>query len=126
MNLLFYCHVPLVHILGFFLNFFSCILFLLDILFIYVSNVITFHGSPLHGNPLSYPHSFCFHECFSPTTYSLLPTLTFPTWGHWAFIGPRVSSQINAQQGHPLLHMLLEPWVPPCGLFGWWYSPWEL
>jgi len=22
--------------------------------------------------------------------------------------------------------MWLEPWVPPCVLFGWWFSPWEL
>jgi len=22
--------------------------------------------------------------------------------------------------------MQLEPWVPPCVLFGWWFSPWEL
>jgi hypothetical protein len=22
--------------------------------------------------------------------------------------------------------MHLEPWVPPCILFGWWFSPWEL
>jgi hypothetical protein len=22
--------------------------------------------------------------------------------------------------------MQLEPWVPPCILFGWWFSPWEL
>jgi hypothetical protein len=29
-------------------------------------------------------------------------------------------------QGHPLLHMQLEPWVPPSVLFGWWFSPWEL
>jgi len=27
---------------------------------------------------------------------------------------------------HPLLHMQLEPWVCPCVLFGWWFSPWEL
>ena len=33
---------------------------------------------------------------------------------------------IVAQQGHPLLHMHLEPWVPLCVLFGWWFSPWEL
>ena len=24
---------------------------------------------------------------------------------------------------HHLLHMWLEPWVPPCVLFGWWFSP---
>jgi hypothetical protein len=22
--------------------------------------------------------------------------------------------------------MQLEPWVPPCVLFGWWFSPWEV
>jgi hypothetical protein len=22
--------------------------------------------------------------------------------------------------------MWLKPWVPPCVLFGWWFSPWEL
>ena len=22
--------------------------------------------------------------------------------------------------------MQLEPWVPPCVFFGWWFSPWEL
>jgi hypothetical protein len=22
--------------------------------------------------------------------------------------------------------MWLDPWVPPCVLFGWWFSPWEL
>jgi hypothetical protein len=59
------------------------------------------------------------------------PTPTSPPWhsptlGHWAFIGPRAAPPIDAQQGHPLLHMRLEPWVPPCVLLGWWFSPWEL
>ena len=22
--------------------------------------------------------------------------------------------------------MTLEPWIPPCVLFGWWFNPWEL
>jgi hypothetical protein len=35
-------------------------------------------------------------------------------------------SLIDAQQGYPLLHMWLEPWVLPYVLFGWWFSPWEL
>ena len=26
--------------------------------------------------------------------------------------------------GHPLLHMQLEPSVPLCVLFGWWFCPW--
>ena len=25
-----------------------------------------------------------------------------------------------------LLHKQLNAWVPPCVLFGWWFSPWEL
>ena len=59
------------------------------------------------------------------------PTPTFPPWHfptleHQAFTGPRAYPSIDAQQGHHLLHIQLEPWVPPCVLFGWWFSPWEL
>jgi hypothetical protein len=46
--------------------------------------------------------------------------------GHRAFTEPRASSRIDDWQGYPLLHMQLEPWGPQCGLFGWWFSPWEL
>jgi hypothetical protein len=49
-----------------------------------------------------------------------------PTLGQRAFPGPRTSPPIDTQLGHPLLHMQLEPWVPPCVLFGWWFRPWEL
>ena len=49
-----------------------------------------------------------------------------PTLGHRAFTGPRTSSPIDVPLGHPLLHMQLEPWVPPCVLFSWWFNPWEL
>ena len=51
-----------------------------------------------------------------PTPSSL--SWHFPTLGHWAFTGPKESPPIDAQQGHPLLHMWLESWVPPCVLFG--------
>ena len=37
-----------------------------------------------------------------------------PTLGHQAFSGPRASPPMDVQQGPPLLHMLLEPWFPPC------------
>jgi hypothetical protein len=57
-------------------------------------------------------------------THSCFPVLAFPYTG--ALTRPRASSPIDVQQGHPLLHMQLEPWVPPCVLFGWWFSPWEL
>jgi hypothetical protein len=33
---------------------------------------------------------------------------------------------IDARQGHPLLHKQLEPWVPLCVFFGWWFNLWEL
>jgi hypothetical protein len=46
--------------------------------------------------------------------------------GHGAFTRQRASPFTDVPQGHPLLHMKLKPWVPPCVLFGWWFSPWEL
>jgi hypothetical protein len=36
------------------------------------------------------------------------------------------SPPIDNQLGYPLLHMQLEPWVPLCVFFGWWFSPWKL
>ena len=49
-----------------------------------------------------------------------------PTLGHLTPSGPRASPFTDVQQGHPLLHMQLEPWVTLCVLFGWWFSPREL
>ena len=43
-----------------------------------------------------------------------------------AFTGTTASPPVDAQQGHSLIHMQLEPWVPPCVLLDWWFSPWEL
>jgi hypothetical protein len=104
----------------FFLSFFF-FPFLLDIFFIYISNVISFPGFPSE-NP--FPHPLPHSPPHQPT-HSCLLALASPILGHWAFTGPR-ASPINDQQGQPLLHMQLEPWVPPCVFFGWWFSPWEL
>jgi hypothetical protein len=64
----------------------------------------------------------------SPTHPLLLPYPGIPL--HWGIYrdstGPRVFPPIDVPQGYPLLHMQLEPWVPPCALFGWWFSPWVL
>jgi hypothetical protein len=60
-----------------------------------------------------------------PSTPAFLPS-NYPPLGYWVFTGPKASPPIDAWPGHPLLHMWLEPWVPPCLLFGWWFSPWEL
>ena len=48
-----------------------------------------------------------------------------PALGDWAFIGPRYSSPTDAQ-GHPVLHLMMEPWLPPNVLLGWWFRPWEV
>jgi hypothetical protein len=48
------------------------------------------------------------------------------TLGHQAFTGPKASALIDVLQGHTLLHMGLELWVPSCVIFGWWFSPWDL
>jgi hypothetical protein len=61
-----------------------------------------------------------------PPTHSTSPPWHSPILGHRAFSGPRASPPIDDRQGHLLLHLLLEPWVPPCVFFGWWFSPWEL
>ena len=97
-----------------------CFVLLLDIFFIYISNVISFPGF-LSKNPLS---SF-------PTLLIKLPILSswrwnYPTLGHRAFTGSRTSPSTDNRQGHPLLNMQLEPSVLPCVLFDWWFSPWEL
>jgi hypothetical protein len=86
--------------------------FLFDVLFIYISNVTPFPSFP-SGNSLSHlPSPSPIH----PSTLSSPPWYS-PTLGHRAFTGPRVSPPIYVQQGHPLLHMWPEPWVPPCVLF---------
>jgi len=47
-----------------------------------------------------------------------------PILGKQTFIGPRASSPIiDARQRYPMLHILLEPWVPPCVVVGCWFSP---
>jgi len=75
------------------------------------------------------PPTPCFYEGVPSPTHPLPPTSPPwhpPTLGHQTFTGPRPSPPIDAGQGHPLLHKQLEPWVHPCALLGWWFSPWEL
>jgi hypothetical protein len=49
-----------------------------------------------------------------------------PLLRHRFFTGPRASLPIDDRLGHPLLHILLEPQVPPCVFFDLWYSSKEL
>jgi len=81
------------------------------IFFIYISNVIPFPNFPT--SPLLY-------RCSPPQPLPLPtpPTPHSPTLRGPALAEPRASPSIGAQQGHPWLHMLLEPWINPCsGLF---------
>jgi hypothetical protein len=94
----------------------------LDILFIYISNVILFPDTPPPEALYTIPPLPLLLWGSSPTYPPTPASLPWHSLGHRAFTGPRASPPIDAQQGRPLLHMWLEPWV----LFGWWFSPWEL
>ena len=65
------------------------------------------------------------------------PTAPQPTHSHsWPwhspvlrrrmFTGSRASPSIDDCLAHPLLHRQLEPRVPPCVFFDWWFRPREL
>jgi hypothetical protein len=49
-----------------------------------------------------------------------------PILGNITFTGPKASPLIDDWLDHRLLHMQLEPWVPPCVFFGLWFSPREV
>ena len=70
--------------------------FLLDIFFIYVSNVIP--QRPLYPSPALLPN---------PPTPASWPRHS-PVWGHMIFPRPKASPPIDGRLGHPLLHMQLE------------------
>jgi hypothetical protein len=72
-------------------------------------------------------------ESHYPIPPSLLTNLCTPaylsrnslTLGHQAFSRLRSFLPIDAQQGHPLLDMQLEPWLAPCVLYGWCFRHWQ-
>jgi hypothetical protein len=66
---------------------------------------------PSHAPQSTHSHSWPWHS---------------PILGHRAFTGPRASPPIDDQLGHPLLHIQLEPQVPPCAFFDWLYSSKDL
>jgi hypothetical protein len=103
-----------------FFSFFIFYLFTFQMLFHFLI-------SPLQKSPIPSHLLLLLWGC-APTYPSIpvSPPSHSPTLGHQVFTGPRASSPIDAQQGHPLLCIWLEPWVPPCVLLGWWFRPWEL
>jgi hypothetical protein len=59
-------------------------------------------------------------------THSCFPVLAFPYTGASSLHRIKAPPPTDVRQGRPLLHMQLEPWIPPRVLFGWWFIPWEL
>jgi hypothetical protein len=60
------------------------------------------------------------------STHSHSQSWHSPILGHRTFTGPRASPPIDDRLGHPQLHIHLEPHVPPCIFFDWWFSSKEL
>jgi len=82
--------------------------------------------SPFLVSPLKIPYPFPLPPAHQhPHTPASWPWHSL-ILRHRAFTGPRTSPPIDDRLGHPLLHMQLQPWVPPCVFFDWWFSPWEL
>ena len=76
-------------------SFFLLFLFLLDVLFIYISNAI--------------PKALLPSPCPAPQpTYSHFLALASPVLGLMIFARPRASPPIDGRLGYPLLHMQLE------------------
>jgi hypothetical protein len=100
--------------------FFDLFFILLGIFFYYISNVIPSPGfSSRKSPPLILSPFPLFTKRPTPVSWPWHS----PTLRHRTFIGPRASLPTDDQIGHPLPYM---PRVPPCVLFGWWFSPWEL
>jgi hypothetical protein len=98
---------------------------LLLLLLLLLFSIFTFQMlSPFLVSPLKTPLPP--PSAHQPTYSSFLAQFHSSTLGHQAFTGPRTSPPIDDRLGHPLLYMQLEPWVPLCVVFGWWFSPWEL
>jgi hypothetical protein len=108
-----------------FFSFSFSFLFILNMYFIYISNIFPFSGLPFR-RLLSHPLPLPLWRC-SPTHLPVLPFHPgIPL--HWGIEYPQAQGPLltDVQQGHPLPHMQLKPWVRPYVLFGRWSSPREL
>ena len=83
--------------------------------------------APIEVSPPETPYPI-----LGPPTSEGAPLPTFPIpplypciplyWSR-VFTGPRASPPIDAQQGHPLLHMKRDPWLVVLGALGVLVSP---
>jgi hypothetical protein len=70
------------------------------------------------------PLPFAYMRVLSPSLSQPTP-LASPYPGASNLPRTKVPPPIVVRQGYPLLHMYLEPWIPPCTLLGWWSRIWE-
>jgi hypothetical protein len=112
--LIFLCLISIMSLFIFFLHFYQIFYFS------YIWNVICLSGFSTEN-----PFPNLLPLLTNPPTPPFCPGHS-PTLRHRALTGWRASPPIDDWLGHPLVHMNLEPWIPPCVLFGWWFSPWEL
>jgi len=96
--------------------------FFLDILCIYISNVILFSSSPIPPPPP--PASMRMLQLLP--THSNLNIQALPYTGEMSLHRTKNSSSYWCCTMSSSVHMWLESWVPPHVLLGWWFSPWEL
>ena len=96
--------------------------FLLDILFIYISNVIPFPGLPSR-NPLAHPSSPCFYEGAPKHTYPLLPPYPgIPLY--WGIKPSHNQGQLLPVMSDKAIICYICSWSH--GYSGWWFGLWEL
>jgi hypothetical protein len=90
----------------------------------YPTSWLPYTNSPSHICPPLSPLPVW--ECFPTHPHFSTPPLKHPPrLEHQTSSGPKTSPPVAIRHGHPLLHMYLEPWIPPGTLFGWWSSLWE-
>ena len=77
----------------------------------YPTSWLLFHQPAIRHPPSTWPF-FCVRVLLLAPTLSFPTTLTFPYAGYQTSPGSRDSPPIAVRQGHPLLHMYLEPWIP--------------
>jgi hypothetical protein len=85
---------------------------------------VTLPSTPYPTSAFPLPFA-CMGMLPHPSILSCLLLQHPPTLGHHTFPGPRASPPIAVRQSHLLLHMYLEPWIPPGALLDWWSGFWK-
>ena len=91
---------------------------------LFIFQIFPLSMSPLQKSPILSPSPCLDEGALQPPTHPYLPVVAFPYTGASNTLRTKDAPPPDVQQGHPLPHMWPEPWVPRCGPFCWWSSPW--